>query len=75
MVFKSNKESRKESLRARWDCRCESQKNVFCKVLEQVIDCFGAAITKRNSIFCPKMAKKCHFVALNSVFGALSGQL
>ena len=25
---------------------------------------------KKNRIFCPKMVKKCHFVAQNSVFGA-----
>ena len=43
---------------------------MFCKVLEQIIECFGAAITKKNRIFCSKMAKKCHFLAYNSVFGA-----
>ena len=42
---------------------CWCQGNVFCKVLEHVIECFRAAITKKNRIFCPKMAKKCHFVA------------
>ena len=42
---------------------CWSHKDLFCKVLEQVIECFGAAITKKNRIFCRKMAKKCHFVA------------
>ena len=35
-----------------------SHKNVFCKVLEQVIEFFGAAITKKNRIFYPKMAKQ-----------------
>ena len=53
---------------------CWTQKKVFCKVLEQVIDCFGAAITKKphflhqngqkNATFCPKQC-----------FWGLSGQL
>ena len=30
---------------------------MFCKVLEEVIEFFGAAMTKKNRIFCPKMAK------------------
>ena len=30
---------------------CWSQQNVFCQVLVQVIDCFGAAITKKTA-FC-----------------------
>ena len=42
---------------------CWIQRNVFCKVLEQVIEFFGAAITKKNRIFCPKMAKKKPFLA------------
>ena len=42
---------------------CSTQRNVFCKVLEQVIQFFGAAITKKNRFFCPKMAKKRHFLA------------
>ena len=42
---------------------CWTQRNVFCKVLEQVIQFFGAAITKKNRFFCPKMAKKRHFLA------------
>ena len=30
---------------------------VLCKVLEQVIECFGAAITKKNRIFAQKWPK------------------
>ena len=43
---------------------------VVCKVLEQVFECFGAAISKKTRICCPKMAEKSHFLAQNSVFGA-----
>ena len=49
---------------------CWTQRKVFCKVLEQVIDCFGAAITKKPHFFAPKWPKKKPFFAQNSVFGA-----
>ena len=42
---------------------CWTQKNVFCKVLEQVIEFFGAAITKKTAFFAQKWPKKGHFLA------------
>ena len=48
---------------------------MFCNFLEQVIECFGAAITKKNRIFCPKMAKKMPLFGLKQRFWGLSGQL
>ena len=40
---------------------CWTQRNVFCKVLEQVIEFFGAAITKKTAFFAQKWPKKSHF--------------
>ena len=37
---------------------CWTQRNVFCKVLEQVIEFFGAAITKKTAFFAQKWPKK-----------------
>ena len=48
---------------------------MFCRVLEQVIEFLGAAITKKNRFFCPKMAKKKTFFGLKQCFWGLSGQL
>ena len=42
---------------------CWTQRNVFCKVLEQVIEFFRAAITKKNAFFAQKWPKKSHFLA------------
>ena len=39
----------------------DSEKKVFCKVLEQVIEFFGAAITKRPHFFAQKCQKKATF--------------
>ena len=33
----------------------------MCKDLEQVIDCFGAAITKKTAFFAPKGPKNAIF--------------
>ena len=49
---------------------CWTQRHVFCKVLEQVIEFFGAAITKKTAFFCPKMAKKRPLFGIKSVSGA-----
>ena len=43
---------------------------MFCKLLEQVIEFFGAAITKKPH-FWPKNGQKKPFLAQDSVFGAL----
>ena len=40
---------------------CWTQRNVFCKVLEQVIEFFGAAITKKTAFFAQKWQKKAIF--------------
>ena len=48
---------------------CWTYRNVFCKVLEQVIDFFGAAITKKPH-FLPQNGQKMPLFAQNSVFGA-----
>ena len=50
---------------------CWTQRKAFCKVLEQIIKGFRAAITKK-SIFWPKMAKKANF-GLKQCFWGLSG--
>ena len=54
---------------------CWPQRNVFCNVLEQVIEFFGAAITKKTAFFAPKMAPKKTFFGLKQCFWGLSGQL
>ena len=41
----------------------------------QVVECFGETITKKNPIFCPKMAKKTNFFGFKQCFWGLSGQL
>ena len=51
------------------------RKNLFCKVLEQVIEFFGAAITKKTAFFAPKWPKKTTFFGLKQCFWGLSGQL
>ena len=48
--------------------------NVFCKFLEQVIECFGAAITKQPH-FLPKNGQKRTFFGLKQCFLGVSGQL
>ena len=48
---------------------------MFCKVLEQVFECFGAAITKKNRIFLPKNGQKMPFCSLKQRFWGLNGQL
>ena len=53
---------------------CLSQKEVFCKVLKQVIECFGAAITKKMHVL-PKNGQKKPFCSLKQRFWGLSGQL
>ena len=52
---------------------CWTQRNVFCKVLEQVIDCFGAAITKKPHFFAPKCPKNSIFPPKQGFWG-LTGQ-
>ena len=37
--------------------------NVFCRVLEQVIKCFRAVITKKAAFCLAKMAERYHFLA------------
>ena len=48
---------------------------MFCNFLEQVIECFGAAITKKKPHFLPKNGQKMPFFALKQRFWGLSGQL
>ena len=50
---------------------CWTQRNEFCKFLEQVIECFGAAITKQPHF----LAQKKPFFGLKQHFGGMSGQL
>ena len=38
-----------------------TQRNVFCQVLVQVVECFGAAITKKTPFFAKKWPKKAIF--------------
>ena len=47
----------------------------FRKILEQVIECFGAAITKKKPHFLPKNGKKMPFCSLKQHFWGLTGQL
>ena len=53
---------------------CWTQRNVFCQVLEQVIEFFGAAITKKPH-FWPKNSQKKPFFGLKQCVWGLSGQL
>ena len=46
---------------------CWTQRNVFCKVLEQVTEFFGAAITKKTA-FLPKNGQKKAISWLKTVF-------
>ena len=39
-----------------------TQRNVFCKVLERVIEFFGAAITKKTAFFAQEWQKKAIFL-------------
>ena len=48
---------------------------MFRKVLEQAIECFGAAMTKKNPHFLPKNGIKIPFYSLKQCFWGLSGQL
>ena len=48
---------------------------MFCKVLEQVVEFFGAAISKKTAFFAQKKAKKKPFFGLKQCFWGLSGQL
>ena len=47
---------------------------MFCKVLEYVVECFGAAISKKTH-FLPQNGKKIPFCSLKRRFWGLSGQL
>ena len=50
------------------------KKNVFRQVLAQVVECFGAAITKKTPFFAEKWPKK-PFFSFKQCFWGLSGQL
>ena len=54
--------------------RCWTEGNVFCKFLERVIECFGAAITKKPH-FLPTNGQKKPFLSLKHWCWGLSGQL
>ena len=47
---------------------------MFCKFLKQVIECFGAAITKQPH-FLSKNGQKKTFFGLKQCFLGVSGQL
>ena len=49
---------------------CLAQRKVFCKVLEQIIKGFRAAITKKNAFFGQKWPKKAIFWPKTVFFGA-----
>ena len=53
---------------------CWTRRNVFCKVLEQVIEFSRAAITKKTAFFAQKWPKKSHFLP-KTVFLGLSSQI
>ena len=51
---------------------CEA---LFCQVLVQVVECFGAAITKKKPHFLPENSQKKPFFGFKQCFWGLTGQL
>ena len=49
---------------------CWTHRNVFCKVSEQVIEFFGAAITKKTAFFASKWPKKRLFLPKTVFLGS-----